>query len=137
VVGSLAGDGFVTSHGAAAAEIVEAIVVGAAIGSVFGLEVGANDAADKHDQEIADSFRQIGCDVVIDAAGVALGPTIEEFANDICQKIRDGYQYTGEQIQSLYKYLGDKCKSKMNSATSLSGYQALLCLGTNPSPRAN
>ena len=103
----------------------------------FGRGVGANDAVEEHDQEIADCLRQMGYEVVVDAAGVALGPTIEEIASDVGQTIRDGYQYIGEQIQSLYKYLGDKCKSKMNSASSLSGYQALLCLGTNPSPRAN
>jgi hypothetical protein len=53
-LGSLAGAGVMVLHGAAAANSGEAIVVGAAIGAVIGLGVGAHDAVEEHELEIAD-----------------------------------------------------------------------------------
>ena len=62
-VGSLAGAGVMVRHGAAAANSGEAIVVGAAIGAVIGLGIGAHDAVEEHELEIADCLRQKGYEV--------------------------------------------------------------------------
>jgi hypothetical protein len=62
-VGSLAGAGVMVLHGAAAANSGEAIVVGAAIGAVIGLGIGAHDAVEEHELEIADCLRQKGYEV--------------------------------------------------------------------------
>ena len=63
-VGSLAGAGIVALHGAAVAGSGEALVVGAIVGAAIGLGVGANDAIDEHNQEIADCLREKGYEVV-------------------------------------------------------------------------
>ena len=63
-LGSLAGAGVVALHGAAAAGSGEAIVAGAIVGAVIGLGVGANDAIEEHNQEIAACLREKGYEVV-------------------------------------------------------------------------
>ena len=65
-VGSLAGAGIVALHGAAAGS-GEALVAGAIVGAVVGLGIGANDAVEEHNQEIADCLRQKGYEVVASA----------------------------------------------------------------------
>lgn len=67
-VGSLAGAGIVALHGAVAAGSGEALVAGAIVGAVIGLGVGANDAIEEHNQEIADCLREKGYEVVAVAA---------------------------------------------------------------------
>ena len=115
-VGSLAGAGVMVLHGAAAANSGEAIVVGAAVGAVIGLGIGANDAIEEHNQEIADCLREKGYEVVADAD---LGPMLEEIASKVGQTIKDGYEitanavgdgytYTAEQIEALHKFFGDE-----------------------------
>ena len=64
----LASAGITAMHGAAAARSGEAIVVGAAVGAVIGLGVGANDAVEEHHQEISDCLREKGYEVVAAAA---------------------------------------------------------------------
>ena len=118
-LGSLAGAGVMVLRGAAAANSGEAIVVGAAVGAVIGLGIGANDAIKEHEQEIADCLRQKGYVVVADGADIDLAPAIEEIASDVGQTIKDGYAYTAnalgdgytysvEQIEALHKLLGDE-----------------------------
>jgi hypothetical protein len=63
-LGSLVGAGVVATYGAAAAGSVEAVAVGAAVGAVIGLGYGANQAVEKHQQEIADCLREKGYVVV-------------------------------------------------------------------------
>jgi hypothetical protein len=117
-LGSLAGASVMVLHGAAAANSGEAIVVGAAIGAVIGLGIGAHDAVEEHELEIADCLRQKGYEVVADGAGIDLGPAIEEVASDVgnavksgyevtAEAVMDGYEYTAEQIEALHKFLGD------------------------------
>ena len=117
-LGSLAGAGVMVLHGAAAANSGEAIVVGAAIGAVIGLGVGAHDAVEEHETEIADCFRQKGYQVVDGGGDIDIGPAIEEVASDVGSAVKsgylvtaeavvDGYKYTAEQVEALHKFLGD------------------------------
>jgi len=117
-LGSLAGAGVMVLHGAAAANSGEAIVVGAAIGAVIGLGIGAHDAVEEHELEIADCLRQKGYQVVDGGAGIDIGPAIEEVASDLGSAVKSGYvitaeavmggfEYTAEQIEALHKFLGD------------------------------
>jgi hypothetical protein len=117
-VGSLAGAGVMVLHGAAAANSGEAIVVGAAIGAVIGLGVGANDAIEEHELEIAACLREKGYEVVADGGDIDLGLAIEEVASDVgsavksgyvvtAEAVKGGYEYTAEQIEALQKFLGD------------------------------
>ena len=117
-LGSLAGAGVMVLHGAAAANSGEAIVVGAAIGAVIGLGIGAHDAVEEHELEIADCLRQKGYQVVEGGDGIELGAVIEEAASDVgsavksgyvvtAEAVMDGYEYTAEQVEALHKFLGD------------------------------
>jgi outer membrane lipoprotein SlyB len=63
-LGSLAGAGIVALHGAVAAGSGEAVVAGAIVGAVIGLGIGANDAIEEHQREIADCIREKGYEVV-------------------------------------------------------------------------
>ena len=116
VVGSLAGAGFTAVNGAAVANSGEAIVVGAAVGAVLGLGIGASDAIEEHDQEISDCLREKGYEVVAD---VTISQAIEEIASDVGQAVKGGYEvtaeaitesveYTSEQLEALHKFLGDE-----------------------------
>jgi hypothetical protein len=118
-LGSLAGAGVMVLHGAAAANSGEAIVVGAAVGAVIGLGIGANDAIEEHEQEIADCLREKGYQVVADGADFEIAPAIEEIASDVenafisgyevtAEAVKGGYEYTAEQIEALHKFLGDE-----------------------------
>jgi hypothetical protein len=118
-LGSLAGAGVMVLHGAAAANSGEAIVVGAAIGAVIGLGIGAHDAVEEHELEIADCLRQKGYQVVDGGAGIDIGPAIEEVASDVgstiksgyevtAEAVTDGYDFTAEQLEALHKFLGDE-----------------------------
>jgi hypothetical protein len=117
-LGSFAGAGVMVLHGAAAANSGEAILVGAAIGAVIGLGIGANDAIEEHELEIAGCLRQKGYEVVDSGEYIDLGPAIEEVASDVgsavksgyvvtAEAVTNGYEYTAEQIEALHKFLGD------------------------------
>ena len=85
----------------AAANSGEAVVVGAAIGAVVGLGVGANDAIEEYDREISDCLREKGYEVVADAA---IGQAIEEIASDVGKAVKSGYEVTAEAVIEGYEY---------------------------------
>ena len=89
----------------------EAIVVGAAVGAVIGLGVGANDAVEEHDQEISDCLREKGYEVVADAA---IGQAIEEIASDVGKAVKSGYEVTAEAVIEGYEYTTGQIEALIN-----------------------
>ena len=102
-LGSLAGAGVMVLHGAAAGNSGEAIVVGAAVGAVIGLGIGANDAIEEHEQEIADCLREKGYQVVDGGADIDLGPAIEEVASGVGSAVKSGYVVAAEAVTDGYE----------------------------------
>jgi hypothetical protein len=111
VVGSLAGAGFTAVNGAAAANSGEAIVVGAAVGAVLGLGIGASDAIEEHDQEISDCLREKGYEVVAD---VTISQAIEEIASDVGKAVKSGYEVTAEAVIGGYEYTTGQIEALIN-----------------------
>ena len=109
--GSLAGAGITAMHGAAVARSGEAIAIGAAIGAVVGLGIGADDAIEEHDQEIFDCVREKGYEVVADAT---IGQAIEEIASDVGQAVKGGYEVTAEAISEGYEYTAEQIVALIN-----------------------
>lgn len=89
------------THGAAVARSGEAIAIGAAIGAVVGLGIGADDAIEEHDQEIFDCVREKGYEVVADAT---IGQAIEEIASDVGKAVKSGYEVTAKAVIEGYEY---------------------------------
>ena len=93
----------------------EAIVVGAAIGAVLGLGIGASDAIEEHDKDISDFLREKGYELVDD---VTISQAIEEIASDVGRVVKGGFEvtaeaitesveYTTEQLEALHRFLGN------------------------------
>ena len=95
----------------AAANSGEAIVVGAAIGAVVGLGVGANDAIEEYDREISNCLREKGYEVVADAT---IGQAIEEIASGVGQAVKGGYEVTAEAISEGVEYTAEQIVALIN-----------------------
>ncbi|MBT7770129.1 MAG: hypothetical protein HN705_09080, partial [Rhodospirillales bacterium] len=114
-LGSLAGAGVMVLHGAAAANSGEAIVVGAAVGAVIGLGIGASDAIEEHELEIADCLREKGYEVVDGGAGINIGPAIEEVASGVGSAVKSGYEVTADAVKGGYEFTAEQIEALHSS----------------------